>query len=205
MSPRGACAGAAEPAATAALRRSPGPGARAELPDRLEHPRRDRARGRAGRRATPCSRSAAASGVLSEYLAERVAHVHVVEVDERLREALEDALAGRGNVSLQWADAMRLDLGALAPAAGQAGREPPLRDRRGLHPALDRGAPGRGAVGRDGPAGGRRAARGQTPAAARTGCRRCSPSWPARCKRRASDPAQRLLPRAERRLGAPDG
>ena len=27
-------------------------------------------------------------GVLSEYLAERVAHVHVVEVDERLREAL---------------------------------------------------------------------------------------------------------------------
>ena len=27
-------------------------------------------------------------GVLSEYLAERVAHVHVVEIDERLREAL---------------------------------------------------------------------------------------------------------------------
>ncbi len=38
-----------------------------------------------------CSRSAAASGVLSEYLAERVAHVHVVEIDERLREALLDA------------------------------------------------------------------------------------------------------------------
>ena len=30
-------------------------------------------------------------GVLSEYLAERVAHVHVVEIDERLREALLDA------------------------------------------------------------------------------------------------------------------
>ncbi len=55
-------------------------------------------------------------GVLSEYLAERVAHLHVVEVDERLREALEDALAGRENVSLWWADAMRLDLGALEPA-----------------------------------------------------------------------------------------
>ena len=55
-------------------------------------------------------------GVLSEYLAERVAHVHVVEVDERLRGALEDALAGRENVSLWWADAMRLDLGALEPA-----------------------------------------------------------------------------------------
>ncbi len=54
-------------------------------------------------------------GVLSEYLAERVAHLHVVEIDERLREALEDALAGYGNVSLWWADAMRLDLGALQP------------------------------------------------------------------------------------------
>jgi 16S rRNA (adenine1518-N6/adenine1519-N6)-dimethyltransferase len=54
-------------------------------------------------------------GVLSEYLAERVAHLHVVEVDERLREALEDALSGRENVSLWWADAMRLDLGALRP------------------------------------------------------------------------------------------
>ena len=30
-------------------------------------------------------------GVLSEHLAERVAHVHVVEIDERLREALCDA------------------------------------------------------------------------------------------------------------------
>jgi len=54
-------------------------------------------------------------GVLSEYLAERVGHLHVVEVDERLREALGDALGGRENVSLWWADAMRLDLGALRP------------------------------------------------------------------------------------------
>src|SRR3977135_2533811 len=30
-------------------------------------------------------------GVLSEYLAERAGHVHVVEVDERLRDALLDA------------------------------------------------------------------------------------------------------------------
>ena len=58
-------------------------------------------------------------GVLSEYLAERVGHLHVVEVDERLREALEDALAGRPNVSLWWADAMRLDLGALEPSPGK--------------------------------------------------------------------------------------
>jgi len=54
-------------------------------------------------------------GVLSEHLAERVAHVHVSELDERLREALEDAVGGRANVSLHWGDAMRLDLRALEP------------------------------------------------------------------------------------------
>jgi len=55
-------------------------------------------------------------GVLSEYLAERVSHVHVVEVDERLREALLDATHGHSNVSLHWGDAMRIDLAALSPA-----------------------------------------------------------------------------------------
>ena len=55
-------------------------------------------------------------GVLSEYLAERVGHVHVVEVDERLREALLDATAAHPNVSVHWADAMRIDLLALSPA-----------------------------------------------------------------------------------------
>jgi 16S rRNA (adenine1518-N6/adenine1519-N6)-dimethyltransferase len=55
-------------------------------------------------------------GVLSEYLAERVRHVHVVEVDERLREALGDAVNGRANVTVHWADAMTLPLGSLEPA-----------------------------------------------------------------------------------------
>ena len=55
-------------------------------------------------------------GVLSEFLAARVAHVHVVELDERLREALADATDRYRNVSLHWGDAMRLDLGALRPA-----------------------------------------------------------------------------------------
>jgi 16S rRNA (adenine1518-N6/adenine1519-N6)-dimethyltransferase len=55
-------------------------------------------------------------GVLSEHLARRVAHVHVVEVDRRLREALLDATAPHANVSVHWADAMRMDLGALRPA-----------------------------------------------------------------------------------------
>jgi 16S rRNA (adenine1518-N6/adenine1519-N6)-dimethyltransferase len=55
-------------------------------------------------------------GVLSEYLAERTAHVHVVEIDERLRDALADATDGHANVTVHWADAMVLDLGALEPA-----------------------------------------------------------------------------------------
>jgi 16S rRNA (adenine1518-N6/adenine1519-N6)-dimethyltransferase len=54
-------------------------------------------------------------GVLSEYLARRVAHVHVVEVDSRLREALCDATDPHANVTVHWADAMRLELGALRP------------------------------------------------------------------------------------------
>ena len=55
-------------------------------------------------------------GVLSEYLAPRVAHLHVVEIDPRLGDALNDALDPFDNVTLHLADAMRLDLGALAPA-----------------------------------------------------------------------------------------
>jgi 16S rRNA (adenine1518-N6/adenine1519-N6)-dimethyltransferase len=55
-------------------------------------------------------------GVLSEHLAERVAHVHVVEIDERLREALHDATDAHENVSVHWGDAMTIDLAAFAPA-----------------------------------------------------------------------------------------
>ncbi len=56
-------------------------------------------------------------GVLSEYLAERVAHLHVVEVDRTLAPALEDALAPFGErATLHVADAVRLDLGGLRPA-----------------------------------------------------------------------------------------
>ncbi len=55
-------------------------------------------------------------GVLSEHLAARARHVHVVEIDERLREALLDATAGHANVSVHWKDVMRMDLAALSPA-----------------------------------------------------------------------------------------
>jgi 16S rRNA (adenine1518-N6/adenine1519-N6)-dimethyltransferase len=54
-------------------------------------------------------------GVLTERLAPLVAHVHVVEVDERLRDELQ-AVAGRSDdVDLVWGDALRIDLAALQP------------------------------------------------------------------------------------------
>jgi 16S rRNA (adenine1518-N6/adenine1519-N6)-dimethyltransferase len=55
-------------------------------------------------------------GVLSEYLAARTAHVHVVEVDRRLEPPLRDALAGYANATLHFADAVKLDLAGLHPA-----------------------------------------------------------------------------------------
>jgi 16S rRNA (adenine1518-N6/adenine1519-N6)-dimethyltransferase len=54
-------------------------------------------------------------GVLSEYLAPRCAHLHVVELDRSLEEPLRDALAPFGNATLHIADAMTLDLAALDP------------------------------------------------------------------------------------------
>ena len=55
-------------------------------------------------------------GVLTAYLAERVARVHAVEVDRGLEEGLREALAGRDNVELLFGDALGLDLAALEPA-----------------------------------------------------------------------------------------
>src|SRR5436190_19865026 len=55
-------------------------------------------------------------GVLSEYLAERVAHVHVVEIDRGLEVALRDALDPHPNTTVHLGDAVKLDLGAFAPA-----------------------------------------------------------------------------------------
>ncbi len=55
-------------------------------------------------------------GVLSEYLAERAAHVHVVEIDKRLRDPLDDATARFANVTLHWGDALAVDLAGMRPA-----------------------------------------------------------------------------------------
>jgi 16S rRNA (adenine1518-N6/adenine1519-N6)-dimethyltransferase len=54
-------------------------------------------------------------GVLSEHLAPRVAHLHVVEIDPRLEAPLRDALEPFRNVTLHLADAVDLDLAALDP------------------------------------------------------------------------------------------
>jgi 16S rRNA (adenine1518-N6/adenine1519-N6)-dimethyltransferase len=55
-------------------------------------------------------------GVLSEHLAERAGHVHVVEVDRSLEPALRDALEPFDNTTLHFEDAVRMDLAALDPA-----------------------------------------------------------------------------------------
>jgi 16S rRNA (adenine1518-N6/adenine1519-N6)-dimethyltransferase len=54
-------------------------------------------------------------GVLSEFLAPQIAHLHVVEVDRSLEEPLNDALGPFGNVTLHLADAVRMDFAALDP------------------------------------------------------------------------------------------
>ena len=51
-------------------------------------------------------------GVLTRYLAERVAHVHAAEVDRRL----EEHLAPIERTTIHWGDALELDVGALDPA-----------------------------------------------------------------------------------------
>jgi 16S rRNA (adenine1518-N6/adenine1519-N6)-dimethyltransferase len=54
-------------------------------------------------------------GVLTSYLAERVACVHAVELDRSLEPRLSEALAGRDNVDLVFGDALALDLASLDP------------------------------------------------------------------------------------------
>jgi 16S rRNA (adenine1518-N6/adenine1519-N6)-dimethyltransferase len=54
-------------------------------------------------------------GVLTRYLAERVAHVHAVEVDRSLEPHLAEVVS-EPNVEVHWGDALALDLAALRPA-----------------------------------------------------------------------------------------
>ena len=54
-------------------------------------------------------------GVLTTYLADRVRHVHAIELDRGLETALRDVLDRRSNVELVFADALSVDLAALDP------------------------------------------------------------------------------------------
>ncbi|MBV9424867.1 MAG: ribosomal RNA small subunit methyltransferase A [Solirubrobacterales bacterium] len=54
-------------------------------------------------------------GVLSQRLAARVGHLHVIEVDPALEPQLRDVLMSYENVTVHIADALELDLAALSP------------------------------------------------------------------------------------------
>jgi 16S rRNA (adenine1518-N6/adenine1519-N6)-dimethyltransferase len=55
-------------------------------------------------------------GVLTTYLADRVAHVHAIELDRSLEPRLREALARLDNVELHFGDALSFQLEALEPA-----------------------------------------------------------------------------------------
>jgi 16S rRNA (adenine1518-N6/adenine1519-N6)-dimethyltransferase len=56
------------------------------------------------------------AGALTERLAPRVRHLHVIELDERLRTELGAVAEENGNVAVRWGDAMRIDLDSLEPS-----------------------------------------------------------------------------------------
>ena len=56
-------------------------------------------------------------GVLTRYLAERVTHVHAIELDRSLEPHLRDALIAHENVDLVFGDALSLSLAGLEPPA----------------------------------------------------------------------------------------
>ncbi len=83
-------------------------------------------------------------GILTVYLADRVAHVHAVELDRSLEPGLREALAGREKVELHFGDALALDLSAFEPPAKKLVANLPYNVATPLvaesldgHPALD--------------------------------------------------------------------
>ncbi len=55
-------------------------------------------------------------GVLTRRLVEAARAVHLIEIDERLREHLDPLAADHGSLQIIWADAMRTELSELDPA-----------------------------------------------------------------------------------------
>jgi 16S rRNA (adenine1518-N6/adenine1519-N6)-dimethyltransferase len=58
-------------------------------------------------------------GALTRYLADRVAHVHAVELDRTLEPHLAERLEGRRNVEFVFGDALSVDLAGLDPPPGK--------------------------------------------------------------------------------------
>ena len=58
-------------------------------------------------------------GVLTAFLADRVARVHAVEIDRALAPRLEERLGPRTNVQIEVGDALSLDLATVAREAGK--------------------------------------------------------------------------------------
>ncbi len=54
-------------------------------------------------------------GVLSEFLAARVSKLQVIEIDNKLSDALDDAVGGFENVLVHYGDAVDIDFGELDP------------------------------------------------------------------------------------------
>ena len=98
-------------------------------------------------------------GVLSEYLAERTSHVHVVELDRGLEPALRDALDPHPNTTLHLADAVKLDLTTLDPKPNKVVANLPYGVAATVILQNDRAARGRH-LGGDGAEGGGGALRG---------------------------------------------
>lgn len=64
-------------------------------------------------------------GALTRYLADRVAHVHAVELDRGLEPHLAERLEGRRNVELVFGDALAVDLAGLDPPPVKLVANPP--------------------------------------------------------------------------------
>src|SRR5271165_669079 len=197
---RGRRSGAAQPATDAPLRRTPRSRARAELPDRLEHPRGDRARRRAGGRGRGAGdRRGPRRALRAPRPAGRA------RARDRDRRAPRRCAARRDRSARQHHRALgrRHDdrPRRAEPAAEQGRRKPPLRDRGRGAAAHHRRAPHGRPLGRHGPARGRRAPRRRARQRPLRHALRARPAG-LRGAGPAGDPAHRLSPRAQRGLGA---
>ena len=135
----------------------PEPGARPELPDRRQHPRRDRPRRRSSTPTDVVLEVGGGLGVLSEYLAPRGRAPARRRGRPRARAARSrDALDPFAQRDAAHRRRGRARLRRARPRAGQGRREPAVRGRGDGAPEVGRGAAGRAALGGDGAARGRR-------------------------------------------------